>query len=166
MEILFSLICNREFPVLAHNIGLAGLTILIPVAIAIFTGDKDFKVLDNHAILDHVIQAKSLLIYSALIFVPVLFWDSSGSFMRLIEIVLWGVGLYFLFKILFHSYKWLKGNKFSLRLEFLKTMTDKKDMEESWDSVWSSDQINGGNENDLFAIFAKRVDKLLENNEK
>lgn len=165
MDFIFYILCNKDFPALAQNIGMAGLTILIPVAIAIFTGEKDFRDLDNHVILDHVVQAKKILIYSALIFIPVIFWSHSSFSMRFIELILWIVGIYFLVQILFLSYKWLKGNKFPLRFDFLKTMKDKKDMEESWNSVWSSEKVNPGNENDFFVIFSDRVDKLLKNND-
>ena len=166
MEFILSLLFNKDFPVLAHNVGLAGLTILIPVAIAIFTGDKDFRELDNHVILDHVIQAKRLLVYSALIFFPVFFWHDSPILLRIVELIAWGIGVYFLVDILMRSYKWLKGNKFPMRFEFLETMKDKKDMEESWSSVWGSEKVNSKNENDFFKIFAKRVDKLFETNGK
>jgi hypothetical protein len=73
MNIIFSLLCNNDFPTLAQNVGMAGLTILIPVAIVIFSLDKDFRELDNHLILDHIVQAKWLLVYSALMFLPVFF---------------------------------------------------------------------------------------------
>ena len=165
MEIVFSVLCNKDLPVLAQNVGLAGLTILIPVAIAIFTGDKDFRELDNHVILDHVIQAKRLLVYSALIFLPIFFWHDSPIFLRLVELVAWGIGVYFLVDILMRSYRWLKGNKFPMRFDFLDAMKDKKDMEESWNSVWSSEKVNSENENDFFKIFAERIDKLLKTNE-
>lgn len=48
MNIIFSLLCNNDFPTLAQNVGMAALTILIPVAIVIFSSDKDFRELDNH----------------------------------------------------------------------------------------------------------------------
>lgn len=166
MSLFFSLLCNNDFPALAQNVGMAGLTILIPVAIVILSSDKDFRELDNHLILDHIIQAKRLLIYSALIFLPFFFWRDSLLAIRFIELILWGVGLYFLVQILILSYRWLKGNKFPMRLDFLKTMKDKKDMEESWNSVWGSDKINSGNENDFFAIFADQIDQLFKDDEK
>ncbi len=162
MNFLTSLLCNQDIPVLAHNIGLACLTILIPVAIAIFTSEKDFKELDNHVILDHVIRAKGLLVYSALIFVPFFFWNESSTGWRLFELLIWGLGVYLLCKTLFSSYLWLKGNKFALRLQYLKELANPTDMEESWLSVWESNQLNPANENDFFVKFADNIDKLLE----
>lgn len=165
MYLIFSLLCNSDFPTLAQNVGMASLTILIPVAIVIFSSDKDFRELDNHLILDHIVQAKFLLIYSALMFLPMFFWKYSSLPLRFIEIILWGLGVYFLVQILFLSYKWLKGNKFPLRFDFLRKMTDKKDMEESWNSVWSSDKVNGANENEFFQIFTDRIDKIFKDND-
>ncbi len=158
---LFALICNPDLPTLAQNVGLAGLTILIPVGIAIFVGEKDFKELDNHVILDHVIRAKWLLIYVALIFLPMFFWRNSDSIGRFIELVLWAVGVGLLVYVLALSYKWLKGNKFPLRFAFLRAMTSKQDMEEAWSSVWGSENINPANENEFFEIFSERINSLL-----
>ncbi|MFA5792172.1 MAG: hypothetical protein WC884_04030 [Candidatus Paceibacterota bacterium] len=161
MHLLLSLLYNNDLPALAQNIGMAGLTILIPVAIAIFSLDKDFKELDNHLVLDHIIQASSLPIYIGLIFVPFLFWENSSIFLRFTELVLWGVGTFFLIQILSLSYNWLKGNKFPLRFDFLKKITDKKDIEESWNSVWVNEKINGSNENDFFEIYSIKLEELF-----
>jgi hypothetical protein len=167
MDLIISLLTNNEFPTLAQNIGIAGLTILIPVAVALFSsGDsKEMRELDNHVVLDYVIQAKYLLIYSALAFLPILFWHDSTEYWRLFEIGVWIAGICYLINVLAVSYKWLKGNKFPIRLGFLRSMTDPKDMEESWNSVWQSDKVNEGNENEFFKIFAERIDKLLKENE-
>jgi len=163
MNFILSLLCNNDFPVLAQNVGMAGLTILIPVAIVIFSTNKeDFRDLDNHLILDHIVKAKWLLFYVALIFLPLFFWKGSLAILRFAELILWGIGLYYLIQILFRSYKWLKGNKFPMRLDFLKDVKSKNDMEESWSSFWSSDKINSVNEKDFFAVFSERIEKLLE----
>lgn len=166
MDFIIFTLCNilysNEFATLAHNVGIAGLTILIPLAILVFQ-DKDFGELDKHVVLDHVTQAQKLLIYLALIFIPLLFWENSITFHRFVELILWMTGIGFLIRVLFNSYKWLKGNKFPLRFSYLRTMKNKKDMEESWSSVWSTE--NTANEVEFFDIFTERVDKLLENHE-
>ncbi len=161
MDFIISFFCNSDIPVLAHNSGLACLTILIPVAIAIFTSEKDFRELDNHVILDHVIRAKDLLLYSAMIFLPFFFWQDSSLLWRIAELLLWARGMYLLCKSLSLSYWWLKGNKFALRFDYLKSLTNKKDMEESWRSVWESDKVNSANEKDFFDIFSKTINQLI-----
>ncbi len=166
MDFSIFILYNKDFPVLAHNTGLACLTILIPVAIAIFTVERDFPELDNHVILDHVIRAKNLILSSALIFLPVFFWHESSLIFRFIEFVLWCVGIALLCNSLRLSYLWLKGNKFELRFDFLKKITNKKDMEESWRSVWESDKVNSANEKDFFDIFSKTIDQLIIQNKK
>ncbi len=72
-------------------IGMAFLTILIPVAIAIFGDKKEFEVLDRNVILDHVVQAKFFLFYLGLIFLPLLFWNISSVWLRFVEIILWAI---------------------------------------------------------------------------
>jgi hypothetical protein len=44
-------------------------------------------------------------------------------------------------------------------------MSDKKDMEESWNSVWDSDKVNAANENEFFKIFTERIDKIFKDHE-
>lgn len=144
-------------------IDMAFLTILIPVAIAIFGDKKEFEVLDRNVILDHVVQAKFFLFYLGFIFLPLLFWNISFLWLRFVEIILWIVGIYFLSKILINSYYWMKGNKFSLRFNYLKNLKNIKDMEESWHSVWETEKINTQNELRFFEILSSSVEELLKN---
>lgn len=139
-------------------IGMAFLTILIPVAIAIFGDKKEFEVLDRNVILDHVVQAKLFLIYLGLIFLPLLFWDISPAWLRF---ALWIMGIYFMSKILINSYYWMKGNKFNLRFNYLKNLKNVEDMEESWRSVWQTEKINPQNEQEFFKIFSFTIEQLL-----
>ena len=161
MNILNAILCNNDFPVLAQNIGLASLTILIPVAIAIFSVDKEFKELDNHVILDHVIDSKRLLLYLGLIFIPVFFWGHSNYDFRFIEAILWVTGVISICRTFVTSYQWLKGNKFPLRFNYLRKLTDKKDMEESWNSIWKAEKINSTNEAEFFQIYTETINKLF-----
>lgn len=147
-------------------VGIAFLTILIPIAIAIFNDTKDFEVLDKNVILDHVVSARYFLVYLALIFLPLLFWGSSSIWLRFLELVTWGVGVYFIAIVLINSYHWMKGNKFGLRFDYLKNLKNTKDMEESWYSVWQTKNINTQNEKEFFIIFSLTIDNLLKNNER
>jgi predicted membrane protein len=161
LHFLGYLLGNNEFSLLAQNVGLAFLTIFIPVAIAIFGDEKkDFRQLDSYSILDHVIAAKKLLFCLALVFIPVLFWQTSSFSLRLLEVSLWLIGICYLVGRLFVSYKWIKGNKFPLRFEYLRKLNNPNDMEEVWSSVWSSENINPQNEKEFFEIFSEKIDEL------
>jgi len=146
-------------------ISMAFLTILTPLAIAIFGDRKEFEILDRNVILGHVVQAKSFLFYLGLVFLPLLFWNISPGGIRFVEFIFWAIGIYFMLKILISSYHWMKGNKFSLRFDYLKNLKNVKDMEESWRSVWQTEKINPQNERQFFDIFSSTIEQLLRNHE-
>ena len=143
-------------------IGMALLTILIPLAIAIFGKKWDYETLDKNVILDHIIEAKHILIYIGLIFLPLIFWNIFPAWFRIIELAFWCAGIVFMIKILMKSYQWLKVDKFSLRFEYLKQLTNIIDMEHSWRSVWESNKINPQNEIKFNKIFLATIDKLIK----
>ena len=68
---------ESDLPSILLGIVVAYLTILISVAIAIFSEEREFEALDRNVILDHIIKAKSLLFYLGLTFLPLLFWNIS-----------------------------------------------------------------------------------------
>lgn len=142
-------------------ISMAFLTILIPVAIAIFGDKKEYEALDRNVILDHIVRAKFFLFYLGIIFLPLLFWNISSAWLRFVEIILWTIGIYFMLKILINSYYWMKGNKFTLRFDYLKNLRNIKDMEECWRSVWETEKINPQNEQQFFEIFSSSIEHLL-----
>jgi len=155
-----------DLPNILQGIGIALLTILIPIAIAIFNDKKEFEALDRYVILDHIVRARLLLVYLALIFLPLLFWNSVPLWLRFLELVLWGIGIYFMTKILIKSYRWIKGNKFDLRFDYLRKLEDPEDIEECWRSVWQTKDINIQNEKEFFEIFSFKINQLLKSNEK
>ncbi len=147
-------------------VGIAFLTILIPIAVAIFSEkEKDSEVLDRNVILDHVVSARYFLLYLALVYVPILLWEVSSYSIRFLELVLWGIGIYLIAGVLLRSYRWMKGDKFPLRLEYLRNLKDPKDSEESWRSVWQSPNTNAQNELEFFKIFSASIDKLMNDDE-
>lgn len=147
-------------------VGIALLTVLIPIAVAIFNDKKDFEVLDRNVILDHVVNARYFLIYLALVYAPVLLWAGSSYSLRFLELVAWGVGIYFIAMVLINSYYWMKGSKFMLRFDYLRKLNNPKDMEESWRSVWEAKNINTQNEKEFFTIFSTTIDNFLKNNDR
>jgi len=145
-----------------QGIGIALLTILIPVAIAIFDREK-YNTLDKYVILDHVVEAKYFMIFVGLIFFPLLFWNMSSAWLRLIEVIAWGLGISFILRILLKSYHWLKGHKSNLRLGYLQKLKNTAEMEEVWRSVWQSEKIDPESEEEFFSIFHSIIDKTLKN---
>lgn len=156
---------SSDLPSTLGMIGIAFLTILIPIAVAIFSDKKDFEILDRNVILDHVVNARYFLIYIALIYVPILLWESSSHDFHFFEFFAWATGICLIAVILRKSYHWMKGNKFILRFGYLRKLNNPKDMEESWRSVWEEKNINTQNEKEFFAIFSSAVDNFLKNND-
>ena len=148
------------------NINLALITILIPVAIAIFGDKKEFEALDKNVILDYVVAAKSILSYLALIFLPLFFWYVSPLlWFRFIGLAFWLIGIYLIIKILIHSYNWLKGNKYILRFKYLRGLEDLSDLEENWRSVWQTQNISAENEREFYKIFVGKINNILNNHD-
>src|SRR3990167_6439379 len=81
-------------------IGIALLTVLIPVAVAIFNDKKEFEDLDKNVILDHVVRARYFLVYLTLIYMPLILWAGSSQTLRLFELILWGIGIYLVATVL------------------------------------------------------------------
>jgi hypothetical protein len=157
---------ESDLPAILLGIVVAYLTILISVAIAIFIEQKEFEALDRNVILDHVIKAKCLLLYLGLTFLPLLFWNGSLPWTRILEIIFWIIGVFFITKILINAYHWMKGNKFRLRFDYLRGLRNRQDMEEAWRSVWQTENINFQNEQEFFNIFHSTLNRLLENDER
>jgi hypothetical protein len=157
---------DSDLPAILLGIVVGYLTILISVAIAIFSDKKDFEALDRNVILDHILKAKLILLYLGLTFIPLLFWNGSLSWTRLLEIFFWIIGVFFITKILINSYHWMKGNKYRFRFNYLKDLRNKQDMEEAWRSVWQTENINFQNEQEFFKIFFFTINQSLENDEK
>ena len=162
---------SRVAPVLMWTIGLALLTILIPLAIAILTDilqkkrgeDVDFAELDLHVILDHVLRFKVLLISTFLIFSPLFFWEKSLPHTPLKAIIagVWMIGILLLLGIILDIYLWVKGNVSEFRFSYLKKLKKVKDLKPVWGSVWKTRNINSQRETYFFEIFFSIINKIL-----
>jgi len=156
----------NTFSILAQNVGLAFVAILIPIAMTIFR-DKDFGILDTYVILDWVVNAKKLLVSLGMIlFIPFLWYITNNVFINYIGFLLWLFGIYIILRILGDCYKWIKGHKMNLRFNYLKAIKNIQDMEESWHSVWQTQNVNIQNEREFFKIFSTAIDQLLKSTEK
>ena len=158
-----------------QGIGIALLTILIPLAIAILADiyqkrredKREFTDLDLHVILDSVFNIKLIILSVFLIFLPMFFWEISSRWIRLVEIILSFFGIYLITRtIITKVYRWVKGNVFKLRFSYLKKLRNHDDLEISYRSVWQAKNINIQNEREFFKIFSTAIDQLLKSTEK
>jgi len=164
----------NNFPNIIQGIGLALLTILIPLAIAILADiyqkrreeNKEFTYLDLHVILDNVFNIKLLILSVFLIFLPILFWDILTGLDILIAINLTYIGILLVIGIIIKVYFWIKGNVFGFRFSYLKKLKNYNDLETVWSSVWQVKNINIQNENEFFKIFSPTIDQLLKSSKK
>ena len=154
---------TKELPMVMQNIGLALITIFIPVALFLFEKNDDnnnFKVLDKAVILDHLVDARNLIWKIALIFVPLLLWDIESCLIRIIIFILWAVGVWLVVSTLSKSYNWIRKGKFQYRFNYLKKIKNGSELEDLWRSVWETSGTNSQNEIEFFKIFSVLVDKL------
>ena len=159
----------NNFPTIVQGIGLALLTILIPLAIAILADiyqkrkdkEKEFVYLDLHVILDNVFNIKLLILSVFLIFLPMFFWDILIGSYRLITIILTSIGIILVTVIIIKVYHWIKGNIFDFRFSYLKKVKKYDDLEIVWKSIWEVTKINIQNEKEFCKIFFSKIDHLL-----
>ena len=176
---LVNFICSLEKPDVILTLGIAFLTVLIPLAIAILQsiyqkkGAKtEFANLDLHVILDSVFNIKRLLFSICLIFIPLLPWKASlispsksfSSIYRMIALFVSSLGIFLVGKTIYNVYRWVKGNAFRFRFSYLKRIKNHEDLEVVWRSVWEVENINSQDETTFFEIFSSTIDNLLKTN--
>jgi len=156
------------FPDLLWAIGMALLTILIPLAIAILgdilqkrkNKELDFVELDLHVILDNVLQFKELLILMALIFVPSFMWRNTLG--KVIILIYWLIGIFGVVEIIIHIYKWVKGNEYEFRFSYLKDLRNIEDLKSVWPSIWKVQKMDDQSEKQFFDVFSTAVERLFK----
>jgi len=160
----------NNFPNIIQGIGLALLTILIPLAIAVLADiyqkrknkEKEFVYLDLHVILDNVFNIKLLILSVFLIFLPMFFWEILIGLYKLIVVPFIFTGIILLVNIIFKVSHWVKGNIFDFRFSYLGKLNRYKDLEIVWKSVWQAKNINIQNEQKFCKLFFSKIDHLLE----
>ena len=153
----------NAFPGIAQSVGLLFATILVAIAIMLFSKEKDFYVLDRNLILDHVIKTERFLVGIGLIFFPLFFWEVAKGEIRFFIIFLWCLGVCYMIAILVNSYCWMKKNKFEIRFNYLRDTKNLKDVGGSWNSIWETGDISILNEIRFFEIFSFKIDSFLKN---
>jgi hypothetical protein len=169
-------LASDTLPGAMQNVGLALLTVLIPVVLFIFSLEKEalFE-WDKIVILDKVIEAKNLLISLALIFLPLFFWGYNSPLFQLFLFFVFVGGVIYLVKILFNSYRWIKNdivqrnhNSVNFR-DFLRgkyheeisNLTD-AERETVWILTWRKEISNTVYERSLIKKFTENIDILAE----
>jgi hypothetical protein len=160
----------NNFPNIIQGIGLALLTILIPLAIAVLADiyqkrkdkEKEFVYLDLHVILDNVFNIKLLILSVFLIFLPMFFWDILIDSYRLIAIILTSIGIILVTVIIVKVYRWIKGSIFDFRFSYLKKVKKHNDLGIVWKSIWEVTKINIQDEKEFCKIFFSKIDHLQE----
>ena len=156
-----------ELPTVMQNIGLALLTIFIPVALFLFekNDEVNFKTLDKAVILDHLVDARNLLWKIGLIFLPLLFWDIELCVVRIFIFILWVIGVTFVVLTLAKSYNWIRKGRFQYRFAYLKNMKTGSELEDLWRSVWEAAGTNVQNDQEFFRVFSSLIDTLYSDKE-
>lgn len=171
-RLLGLLIAIKELPNIIRSLSLAFLTILIPLAIAIFSNiyhnqqnkNSRFATLDLHVIVDSVFRIKTVFWSILLIYLSsILLGTETDITIRLIALTSATLGLFFLGKTILRVYSWVKGNSMQFRVCYLRNLSHTKDMVTCWRSFWSTNNINPIYENQMFHIFSKKINKLLWN---
>ncbi len=159
----------NNLPNIIQGIGIALLTILIPLAIAILADiyqkrreeNREFTYLDLHVILDNVFNVKLLTLSVFLIFLPIFFWEILTGIDRLIAVNIIFIGILLVIKIITNVYYWIKGNVLDFRFSYLRKLKGHNNLEIAWNSIWQAKNINIQNEKIFFKIFSFAIDQLL-----
>jgi len=179
-ETMFNLMISDNIPNVIQNLGIALLTILIPLAIAVLEDvnkkRRDQKNLlgglDLYVILDEVFKIKRILFWISLLFVPLFFWSIASPQIRLLLITpLSIIGAISLGKTVLAGYQWVKGRIWDFRFSYLKSFRDYKDIENVWRSVWQTETINRedadlpnpNDEQKFFEVFVSQIENLFKN---
>jgi len=165
-------------PNIIQGIGMALLTILIPLAIAILTevyqkrrNNKKigFVDLDLRLILDYIFKIKFIISYVILIFFPMFFWSMWFGWPKFAEIVISSIGIYLIIKTIIDIYKWIKGSEkdvFRFRFSYLKKLKNHNDLEVNYRSVWQASEVKNEYAVKFLTIFSSAIDRLLKSAEK
>jgi len=159
-------------PGLLQTVGIAMLTLLVPLAIAIFTGvlsrekDDSNAVLDMHALFDYVIDVKKLLLSIVAIFATPLLWKFNIPFIKTVIVIIWLAGLFFLLRALKNLYKWTKGDKDTFRAEYFEQLGDLEGLTNVSRDIWNSSTLSRSQKHAYIKEFVKKIDELLDTENK
>lgn len=167
--ILVPFLRGTELLDVMQYIGMALLTVLIPLGIAVLDKEKD-KVLERYIVLDHIVDIRYFSLAIVGLIIPILLWEymgdifgkSIGDAIHWILFYLWAISIWEIYKIMVRVYGWLKKKDTSQYIDYLKKMRGYDDMLVIWGKVWSRQEEDWHNESKSFAIFSTNVDSLFQ----
>jgi len=159
---------NENIGSLLQGMGLALLTILIPLAISVLQAflrfekrkEKNIEVL---VLVDCVLNIKRLILGTFFVFFPSLFWEESLIMFRMIELVFWFMGIIILVDTLYNVYNWIKSSDFQFHFLYLEKIENKEELRKAWNLVWQNRDMDFSDEIRFLKIFSKRINILPKN---
>ena len=169
---VFRFLNAETLPGLMQNIGLALLTIFIPLVIFLLDKKENTFDWDRVVILDRVIRAKNLFVAVCFIFLPVFFWNF--KFLRILLFIIFVAAVIYIVRILINSYKWLRTlesqNQYDpknfrnvLRNEYLDSQKDWSEKEKIWGQTWRKTIDSNLEELNLVRKFISNINYLIAN---
>lgn len=152
---------------LLQSVGLGLLTLIVPVGIYVLEDKKsNYSELDRN-IKIQLIDGGNFLIELGWAFLPLIFWNSVGTSIKLVILVVWATGIFLILKRIVRIYrKWITLNDKERDISRHEILRDGKFREDrlisSWNSVWSAKNMGTVTEREYFQIFSKKVDEYLK----
>jgi hypothetical protein len=156
---------QSDLPRLLVTVGAALLTILIPLAVAIYSSKREFDILDRNVILDHIVGAKRFLVIFLLIFGPPLLIPVLPIPFSVCALIVFLIGCSLMVGVIGRSYKWIKADKNILRYNYLLNLKKAVDLKESWYSLWQNEKIEFGAELKYSGLFCSTLSRFSEKEE-
>lgn len=153
-------------PSFMQTVGIACLTLLIPIAIAIFTdgNDRIFN-WEKGVIVKKVINPKQFLWALGLLFIPSFFWAGNSLF-NLLLLVPWGIGCFLFYRILIRTYKWLRYKPDGYRQEqwakYINNIQEPEEMISVWTEVFAKEEMGIFHEEYLIKLFITNFGQRME----
>jgi len=144
-------------------LGLAFLTVMIPLGINVLGKRKDSPILYKYIILDHIIKAKYFILYILMVYIPLFFWDISSNLFKVVEITIWFFGIFLVFNTMKYSYRWIKGNKDKFIKTYLIKLENSEIIKEVWPDIWDRSDVEENEEIFYFDIFKNLINKKINN---
>lgn len=171
----YNILKNDNLPQLIHNFGIALLTLLAPLAIALLieyykaknSKEKPYSEIDLRVILDKVFRLKWLLLFLFIIFCLPFFWSKDIAVLNFLILVLVFCAIAGITIIILELYRWMKDEIFiyQKRIDYLRSVKNNIEFTESMSSVLKEMNNIAIHDKEYFEIFKNRVDSLLKQND-
>lgn len=159
MFLLLQIISNNNTVQVLLDVGIAIVTIFIPIGISLSESINDNKFTINKAVIfDCLISGKELLYELSLLFFPLLFWSTHSILLKTLGVILWGIGFYFIIVRLKKIYGWLRGNRYNYYIKYLEESTIDNSSQDLWQSIWKTSNVDRQIAKQFIQIFQEKID--------